>query len=150
MQFLCLVLMAVPHTLPVCLGFDDSLADIVIDKLQKSIEQIHGQRSSTLLAAIYLQSECSDDLLECQTPGAFANAADLRCFSICIAVNIGCRSCCLDSKCYQPPDSDRDLGSCGQCADDADVGQCALPVVTVTTECLSKASGGAALSRVAR
>jgi hypothetical protein len=118
-------------TLPWCLGSEITLADTVIEEIASSIEHSKVQQYITILESLNLRSECSNDLWECQEPGALADPTNLRCFSICIAEEAGCRSCCVESMCYQPPENDKSLGSCGLCSDDGVGRQYALAFVTV-------------------
>jgi hypothetical protein len=119
-------------TLAICVGFDKSLATDIINNIENTIGT-QGDQSSNVLEALYLQKECSNELPECWKPGAVADRTNQRCFSICIAADTGCRSCCSESMCYWPPVVEKTLGFCRPCPDGGDGNQCALTIVTRDT-----------------
>jgi hypothetical protein len=122
-QAILVLLVTGMATAPLCLSFPDLLADVVLSKLESQYE---GQQDQTVLGALYLQNECSDELPECQKPEALADPSTLRCFTICIDVETGCRSCCSGSTCYHAPEDGGSLGSCIPCQHDTRAEQCAL------------------------
>jgi hypothetical protein len=119
-----LVLVTKLNMIPLCSGFDLILADGVIDGLHITKGHLQGKQDGSVLAALYLEKECSNEFWECQEPGALPDSTDLRCFSICIAIDTGCRGCCPDNTCYQPAAELGSLGECGQCPDDGDYEGC--------------------------
>jgi hypothetical protein len=123
-QILAVVLTAGIISLPLCLAMDDFIADNIMDKLTVNLEDLQAQPDNTILEALSLQKECSDELLECRKAGALADRSDRRCFSICITLNTGCRSCCSDNTCYEPSADGKGLGSCSPCPDGGNSGQC--------------------------
>jgi hypothetical protein len=125
-RVLVIALIASTRTLSTCHGFDNSLVNTLIKEKINSGGRGHGQQDSSVLGALYLEKECSNDLSECQKPGALADMKNPRCFSFCIAVETGCRSCCTDRKCYSPPVDDASLGFCRPCPHNEDGEECAL------------------------
>jgi hypothetical protein len=113
---------------PLCFGFENIIADTVLEKLELSIGKLDGEQFSSVLEALYLQNECSNEVWECEKPGALADATTVRCFSICVTVETGCRSCCSEGTCYRPPVTNKDLGSCLPCSEDPGDEQCAPPL----------------------
>ncbi len=113
---------------PLCGGIKESSswADIVLSKLEVSLNHFESKDGITVFEALYIQKECSNELWECQAIGGLADPSNMRCFSICIAEETGCRSCCSDSMCYQPPGDDQTFGSCKPCPAGGDGEQCAL------------------------
>jgi hypothetical protein len=127
-QVLLIGLLAGMATVPFCLGLGDLVEDMVLSKLESSLASLDGKQDKTVLEAVFLQNECSDGLLECQKPQALSDLTDLRCFTICIAVETGCRSCCSGGTCYQPAGNGQSLGTCGPCQDTEAAQQYALVV----------------------
>jgi hypothetical protein len=115
LQILLLGLTAGVARLPSCVGLDDSLADGVINEIERNIGLLKGQHHSSIWDALHIASDCSKELWECQGPGAIPDTENFHCFSICIAVDTGCQSCCLEGMCYQASKNDDGLGSCGPC-----------------------------------
>ncbi len=138
LRFSLFGLVATTSRLPFCVCIENPIADDFIDKLKDSIERVKGQSDSTILDALFLQSECSDELWECRKPGALADTTDVRCFSICITADTGCRSCCSDGTCYTPAREEKSLGSCTPCQDDDNDRQCALACFTTNTKSKEK------------
>jgi hypothetical protein len=112
--------------LHVCLA---SLPDLVIKFAEGRIGHLQETQHSTVLEALYQQKECTNELWQCHKAGALPDLDDVHCFNICIAVETGCRSCCSDGKCYQPPQSGRRLGSCATCPNEGPPKQCAQPIL---------------------
>jgi hypothetical protein len=125
-RIILLELVARSIILSFCLENDDMIVDDVINGLQRSTGHLHGKQDGSVLAALYLEKECSNELWECQEPGALPDRANYRCFSICISVGTGCRGCCPDNTCYQPAGEPGSLGTCVQCPDDGDSEGCGL------------------------
>ncbi len=125
-RIILLGLVARSTILSLCLGYDDILVHDVINGLQSSRGHLQGKQDGSVLAALYLEKECSNELWECQEPGALPDRSNLRCFSICISVGTGCRGCCPDNTCYQPAGKPGSLGTCVQCPDDGDSEGCGL------------------------
>jgi hypothetical protein len=130
-----LVMAARTKVMPLCLGFGDFMTDKFITELGVDKQQLAGQQHSTIIKALYFQSECSNELLECRERGPLPDPTNAHCFSLCSAANIGCRSCCLDNTCYQPSGDDGSLGSCTLCEDDQDDEQCAHPFCVAYDSC---------------
>jgi hypothetical protein len=114
-HILLMGLVAGMDSLPFCLGLDDFFAEMAFGELGTGLGHPIRTDSSSVLEALALQSDCSDEFWDCKEPGALADLEDLRCFSICITVHTGCRSCCADSTCYQPPVEEGSLGACTAC-----------------------------------
>jgi hypothetical protein len=85
-QIFLLLLVARSAILPLCLGFDDILADGVISALQSITGGLDEKQDGSVLAALDLGKECSNELQECQKPGTLPDFTNLQCFSICIAI----------------------------------------------------------------
>jgi hypothetical protein len=122
-QMLLLGLAAAMAAVTLSLGLEDVLADTILSKLESSLGQPAGQHDGMLMKALYLQNECSDELPECQKFEALADPTTLQCFTICISVEVGCRSCCSDATCYQLPGNRGSLGSCVPCDKDENTEQ---------------------------
>jgi hypothetical protein len=99
-----------------CLGFDNIFTDMLIEELGDSIDYLQIQPSSSILEALHLQKQCSNEFPECQQPGHLADKSSLHCFIICFAIETGCRSCCSNKRCYKPSEDAGALGSCVPCS----------------------------------
>jgi hypothetical protein len=118
-------LVAGTSILPGYLGLENNKIGEFIKGLKDSKGNLQGR--SSILVALASNKQCSNELWECQGLAVLANVTDLRCFSICISVGTGCRSCCPDGACYQPPEDGGGLGFCRDCPDEGDDERCARP-----------------------
>jgi hypothetical protein len=85
-------------------------------KIGEPVLEISGLQSlSSLLDAFVSNRDCTNDAAECQVKGFTASSEDPQCFTACLGMMKGCRSCCLDSTCFLLGTNGSDVPSCGAC-----------------------------------
>jgi hypothetical protein len=111
---------------PENLALDLYPTDAMVDAAGSGVELHQESKYSSVLYALDLQKDCSNEMLECQGPGGLPDSTNPQCFSICVALETGCRSCCSDGECYEAPGNPGSLGSCISCQDGENNELCAL------------------------
>ncbi len=85
--------------------------------LSTSLAHLDRSQSDKLIAeAMSVYKDCTDQAEECEEVGAVAMPENPHCFTFCFSRLTGCRSCCLESTCYSPPNLSEPSGTCGMCA----------------------------------